>query len=114
MMHPLNPRKWYFTIYFDEEKCKRNHYDPQTLYDYIEKCADVLEIERVDNATWQPIPSAHVQTMCSTMSALVDQEWFINNVEKVIYHEGGDQGHNLIDDLKKISSTPTAWKLLII
>lgn len=103
MMHPLNPRKWYFTVYFDEEKCKRNHYNPQTLYDYIEKCADVLEIERVDNATWQPRSDLSGARISLAMSLLVDQEWFINNVEKVIYHEGGDQGHNLIDDLKKLA-----------
>lgn len=84
---------WSFTIEFDEEKAKRNGYDVETLYDYVDKSMIRFGNTRIERGTWKAKEGDEVEAQCLALSMLSKIKLVMQNVKTIIAFE--DDGESV-------------------
>lgn len=96
-----NVMPWSFTIEFDAEKAKRNGYDVDTLYEYVDKNVQRYGLTRLDRGTWKANESKQVESQCMSLLLLSDQKWVMQNVRSITAYERGTDPIDIIATLRK-------------
>ena len=77
----MTKQPWSFIIVFDEEKAKRNGYDVDTLYDYVNKNVERYGLIRIGHGTWKANPDDEVESQCLAISMLSKMQWVMQNIK---------------------------------
>lgn len=96
---------WSFTIEFDEAKARRNGYDIETLYDYVDKNIRHLGIERIARGTWRVGDIRDkVTAQCTALCGLARKVWVMENIKNWSVYEGNPGiGHDYLDVIREVS-----------
>lgn len=85
----INP--WSFVIELDKEKCKKNGYEIDRLYDYIDDCINKFgyDIKRIDINVWKSSGKDKIVNQYVVLMMLTENKYVMMNIKSITSYEYG-------------------------
>ena len=98
----INP--WSFIIELDKEKCKKNGYEIDQLYDYIDDRIGKFEydIKRIDTNVWKSNGKDKIVNQYVVLMTLTENKYVMMNVKSITSYEYGVAAIDYLEIIRRL------------